>query len=259
MEPTLQREHRDNGDVVILGIRGRTELNLLGRETMLALGEVLHELADDEAVRAIVLRSALPSARGWIGGADLRELAVLDRVTAESFIRAVHGVCEALRRCSAPALAAIEGYCLGAGLEIAAACDIRIAAAGASFGMPEVRVGVPSVVEAALLPQLIGWGKTRELLLRGHVIEATEAHRIGLIEQLASATELEHVVAQIVDDILAGGPYAITTQKRLINYWEEVSLGTAIEAGVAAFRAAYETNEPQDYCARFFARKPTKS
>ena len=101
-----------------------------------------------------------------IGGADIKEMARLDQKSAEKFITGLRDLCEAVRIFPAPVIACLPGWCLGGGLEVAAACDFRIAAHDAKFAMPEVRVGIPSVIHAALLPRLIGWGRTRWLVMR---------------------------------------------------------------------------------------------
>ena len=153
-----------------------------------------------------------------------------------------------------PVIAVMQGYCLGAGLEIAAACDIRVADKSLHCGMPEVRVGVPSVVQAALLPGLIGWGKTRELLLRGNIVDAEESARIGLVQQLTSAEALESTVQEIIDDLLEAGPQALRSQKSLFLQWEEQFISGAVEAGVDAFVEAYAGDEPREKTAAFFNR-----
>ncbi len=239
------------GEVAQLTLQGRTGLNVVGSGCLRQATAALQALAGEPALRCAVLRG--PDARAFIGGADLKELGTLTRDTAEGFIRSIHDLCAAIRQCPVPVIACIEGYCIGGGLEIAAACDFRIAADTGRFGMPEVRVGVPSVIEAALLPGLIGWGRTRELLLRGHLIDAHEALRIGLVEHCVTPETLEATVDAAVADILAGAPGAIRAQKRLIARWEEASPAAAIEAGVDAFVAAYRGPEPADYVARFFA------
>jgi enoyl-CoA hydratase/carnithine racemase len=121
--------------------------------------------------------------------------------------------------------------------------------------MPEVQVGVPSVVEAALLPHLIGFGKTRELVLRGNLIDAQEAYRIGLVEQLVDTDALDAAIAAAVNDILTAAPNAIRLQKSLCREWEHLSPQGAIDAGLRAFAAAYSTDEPRTYCQRFFDKK----
>ncbi len=154
-----------------------------------------------------------------------------------------------------PVLARIQGFTLGAGLELVAACDLRIAAASARFGMPEVRLGIPSVVEAALLPGLVGWGRTRQLLLLGEVYEADEAARWGLLERVVPDEELDAAVDEWLDALLLATPRAIRLQKALIRKWEDLPVSDAIRAGIDAFASAYETDEPARAMAAFRAER----
>src|SRR5438046_7155429 len=110
-----------------------------------------------------------------IGGADIKEMAKLDQASADAFITRLRDLCEAVRQFPAPVIARLPGWCLGGGLEVAAACDFRIAAHDAMFGMPEVKVGIPSVIHAALLPRLIGWGRARWLVMTAENIDAPTA------------------------------------------------------------------------------------
>jgi enoyl-CoA hydratase len=154
-----------------------------------------------------------------------------------------------------PVIARISGYALGAGLEVAAACDLRIAEEGARFGMPEVKVGIPSVIEAALLPSLIGWGRTRRLLFTGETIDATEAESWGLIDWTVPSFGLDSEVEKVLSAILACGPNAIRLQKALIREWEDLPLAQAIERGITRFADAYATDEPKRMMQLFLASK----
>jgi enoyl-CoA hydratase len=142
---------------------------------------------------------------------------------------------------------------LGAGLELAASCDIRVASTDSHFGMPEVRIGLPSVVEAAVLPQLIGWGRTRQLLLTAENIDAATAARWGLVEELAAPAELNAAVSALVDPIVASGPRAIRLQKQLIADWEEMAPRAAIARGIECFADAFNTDEPKRILAETLA------
>src|SRR4029078_6551281 len=104
-------------------------------------------------------------------GASIPEMAALDRVSAKDFITLVHRTCDCLRRLPVPVIARIDAYARGAGLEVAASCDLRVATTRAKFGMPEVKVGLPSVVEAALIPRLIGWGRARDPPMVGEIFD----------------------------------------------------------------------------------------
>ena len=159
-------------------------------------------------------------------------------------ITAVHVCCDAFRHLPAPTIARIDGYALGAGLELAASCDFRIASDRSVFGMPEVRIGLPSVVEAALLPALIGPARTRKLLLTGDNIGADEALTWGLVDCVVPAEELDDAVGTLAASILAAGPYAVRLQKSLILDWEEMHITAAVDRGIDGFVEAFATDEP---------------
>ncbi len=205
-----------------------------------------------DTARAVILTGE--GHRAFIGGADITEMAKVETpAQGQAFIERVHAACAAIRACPVPVIARINGWCLGAGLEIAAACDLRIALATAQFGMPEVRVGIPSVVEAALLPGLIGWGRTRRLLLLGETIGAAEMERWGFLERVAG--DLDAACAEWCDLIAHAGPEAIRNQKALIRAWEDLPLSQAIEVGIPAFAASWQTDEPRAMMAAFVNRK----
>src|SRR5258708_3205547 len=154
---------RDPRGVVRLTICNAGSLNILGSAAVNGVRDGLAALATERDLRAVVI--AGQSEKSMIGGADIKEMAKLDQASAETFITGLRDLCEAVRAFPAPVIARIPGWCLGGGLEFAAACDFRIAAHDARFGMPEVRVGIPSVLHAALLPRLIACGRARWLIM----------------------------------------------------------------------------------------------
>jgi len=239
------------GRVATVVIDNPTKLNTLTPDVMRALIDALDTLHADTRLRAVVLRGE--GERAFIGGADIRELGKLDAGSAEAFITLVHRCCDGLRRLPVPVIARIRGYTLGAGLEIAAACDMRVASTDSHFGMPEVRIGIPSVVEAALLPQLIGWGRTRLLLLTGDTIDAAKAERWGLVEELVTPENLDATVGQLVDSILVSGPRAVRLQKRLMTDWEDLPLRAAVRKGIECLVEAFHTDEPRQLMTQFLA------
>jgi enoyl-CoA hydratase/carnithine racemase len=223
---------------------GAKRVNVFDSVTIEQLTVAFERLATDDDLRAVVLRGG--QGQAFSMGADVKEMAALDVESAEAFVTRLHRLCEAVRAAPVPVIARIQGHCLGAGLEVAASCDLRIASDDSRFGMPEILLGVPSVIEAALLPTLIGWGKTRELVYTGATIDAAEAARIGLLERTAPVDELDGAVAQWVEAIATdASPAAVRLQKQLIRRWETLPLKDAIEAGIPSFRAAYESGEPQ--------------
>jgi len=243
----------DGGNIARLTIDHVPRLNVLGTPMLLNAIEVLESLEERDDFRALMITGA--GNRAFIGGADIREFSTFDEAHAVEFISRIHRVCELVRRLPVPTIARVRGYCLGAGMEVAAACDMRAADTTARFGMPEVRVGVPSVIEAALLPGLIGWGKTRELLLTGDMIEGEEAQRCGFLEALTSPEGLDSKIEGWLDSILDSGPRALKLQKGLIREWEDLPLGEAIQRGITVFGEAYRSDEPRRYSQKFFERK----
>src|SRR5579872_1756297 len=221
MPVSVVREARvEGGFVARITIDRAAKLNALDRTLMAEIIDAMTGLTDDPALRLAVVTGG--GGRAFIGGADIDELATLDADSARAFITAVHVCCDAFRHLAVPAIARIDGYALGAGLELAAACDFRIASDRSVFGMPEVRIGLPSVVEAALLPGLIGPARTRKLLLTGDNIGADEALAWGLVDRIVPAEELDAAVETLAGSILAAGPYAVRLQKSLILDWEEM-------------------------------------
>jgi enoyl-CoA hydratase len=246
-------EDRKLGAVARVTIDNAAKLNTLDSHLMIAFVGELETLAKRDDLRAVVLTGAGPKA--FIGGANIVEMATLDAAHAEGFITLVHRCCNAVRELPVPVIARVNGYALGAGLEVAAACDLRIAASNAVFGMPEVKVGIPSVVEAALLPGLIGWGRTRELLLFGENIDAATALNWGLIEQVVAPAELDAAIEARLDALLTCGPQAVRLQKKLIRDWENMTLDQAVRAGIESFVQAYATDEPARMMAEFAKRR----
>ena len=241
----------DSGDVRRVTVAHEAKLNCLNSALLEQLAQAF---AVDEGIRAVVLTGE--GTRAFIGGADIREMGAIDTPSgARAFITRVHRACAAIRACPVPVIARVQGWCLGAGMEIAAACDLRIAAGAAHFGMPEVRVGIPSVVEAALLPGLIGWGRTRRLLLLGETIDAATAEAWGFCERVVPLDALDAAVEEWVGMLREAGLRAIANQKALIRAWEELSLSEAVAAGIPAFASAFETDEPARMMGAFLGRK----
>ena len=141
---------------------------------------------------------------------------------------------------------------------MAAACDIRIATDDAHFGMPEVKVGIPSVVEAALLPRLIGWGRTSWMLLTAENIGAAKAEAWGLVEEVVPLAKLDEAVERLVAAIVEATPLAVRAQKRLMRRWERLPLDEAVQAGIDAMAQSVADGEHLERMTAFVNRKRTK-
>ncbi|MDB5442674.1 MAG: enoyl-CoA hydratase [Phenylobacterium sp.] len=256
---TVRYEDRLRGRVAWVTVERPAKLNSLSAQVMAGFTDLFDGLAADLSLRCVVLTGA--GDRAFIGGADIDEMAGLSGpAEARAFIEKVHGCCQAIRDLPVPVVARINGYCLGAGLEIAAACDLRLASDGAVLGMPEVKLGLPSVVEAALLPSLVGWGRARWMLMTGETFTADDACRWGLVEAVYPADELDLAVDALVTALLEPEPRAVRLQKALMQRWEDLPVSGAIAAGIEAFEDAFTTDAPGRAMADFLAqRKAAKS
>jgi enoyl-CoA hydratase len=233
---------RRQGGVATISINNAARLNCLGHAQITAFIEAVTALADDPELRVLIVTGE--GDRAFMGGANLHELGELNPARARNFLTLIHRMCKVLRDLPVPVIARVNGFCLGAGLEVMAACDMHIASDNAVFGMPEVKIGLPSVVEAALLPQLIGWGRTKLLLYTGDNIDAPTALAWGLVEKVVPATELDAALERWVESIVESGPKAIRLQKELIRDWEAMPVNDAIEAGIRCMYRAYQSDEP---------------
>ena len=250
---TVQTASRFGEGVALVTVDNTARLNCLSTPLIVALAGAFLKLAGDAALRAVVLTGA--GERAFIGGADLNELGAACTDSARLFITRLHVACKAIRDCPVPVIGRINGFCLGAGLELAACCDMRASAEGAQLGMPEVHMGIPSVIEAALLPGLIGWGRTREMLLTGVLYSAREALEMGLVQKVAPLADLDAAIEPWLAGICRATPEAVRSQKALMARWEGVSLDEGIYAGIDALADAYKTGEPQAASGAFLARK----
>ncbi len=243
----------DQGSVVRITLDNAKKLNTLNTPLIEQLTKFIKRHQNDEDLRVMILTGE--GNHAFMGGVDINELAGLTPKTAEAFIIRLHIMCSAIREVPVPVIARISGYCLGGGLEVAASCDLRVATADSTFGMPEVNVGIPSVIEAALLPRLIGLGKARELVYTGELISAEEALRCGLVERVVPEEELDRAVEDWVEAITNAGPKAIRLQKSLLRHWESLPLDQAIEQGIHFLAKAYESDEPRVLMKRFLKQK----
>jgi enoyl-CoA hydratase len=244
---------RDSRGAVRVTICNAGSLNILSSAVTNGVREGFERLAADRDIRAVIL--AGQSEKSMIGGADIKEMAKLDQKTAEQFIGRLRDLCEAIRRFPTPVIARLPGWCLGGGLEVAAACDFRIAAPDARFGMPEVRVGIPSVIHAALLPRLIGWGRARWLVMTAENIDAPTALAWGLVDVVAKKGGLDDAVENTVKALLECGSEALRIQKDLLRQWEELPLTESVNLSVGVFGRSFLTGEPQQLMQAFLNRK----
>jgi enoyl-CoA hydratase len=243
----------DGRFVATVTVNNPGQHNALGNAGKRELAEAIERVSATDGLRVVVLTGA--GDKSFIGGANLKEMPGFVRHDASEGPTLTHRVCEAIRRTPVPVIARVNGWCLGAGLEIAAACDMRAASETARFGMPEVLFGLPSGMEACLLPQLIGWGKTRELVFTGRHLDCAEAMACHLVERVAAPGKLDEAVEDWVAAILRAGPNAIRAQKELVRDWERMSISDAVQQGIRAVAAAHGSDEARGLMGAFLKRK----
>ena len=256
------REHSPGHNVATITFSNPDKLNVASRQLLEQLIEISTELGKDENLRAVVLTGAAPTspkkAPSFIGGADIQELNQLSSSEeAREYILRVHDACVAIQNIPVPVIARVHGFALGAGLELMAVCDLKIASKTSKFGMPEPKIGVPSVVEAALFPSLIGFGRTKRLVYLAENIPASQAEQWGLIERVVDdEAALDQGVAEWIDTLVSMGPQSIRNQKRLMRKWQFGTVEEGIQAGVDAIAETYADGgkEAKEYMKPFLGR-----
>ena len=206
-------------------------LNALSAGVLTELDRAMTELREDASVRAIILTGA--GDKAFVAGADIRELAQLTPMGGKAYAEAGQRIFDRIEQMGKPVVAAVNGYALGGGCELAMACTIRLAADTAKFGQPEVKLGViPGFGGTQRLPRLVGKGRAMELILTGATIDAAEAHRIGLVNRVVPAAALMTEARALAQTLAAGAPVAIRQSIEAINRGLEMTTtnGCAFEA-----------------------------
>ncbi len=252
----VRLEDRPQGQVAYVTVDNVEHRNRLGKSGKDDLVAAFTQLAANENLRVAVLTGG--GEKSFIAGSDISEMQKQDVAGQRIVGTKTHLACDAIRQLPVPVLARINGYCLGSGMELAAACDMRAAADHAKFGMPEVKFGLPSGMEACLLPLLVGWGKANELVLTGEMMDAPEAFRCGFLERMVPAAELDAAIEKWVVSICAAGARAVRLQKSLVRDWERMSIRDAIHRGIQVCAESRSTDEPVRLMQAFIDRKKGK-
>jgi enoyl-CoA hydratase len=244
--------------IVTIKINRPDKLNALSAVVLRELEGLVAELSADQAVRAVILTGE--GEKAFVAGADIKELAKLAPQEAIAKARLGQRVMNAIEQSSRPFIAAINGYALGGGLELALSCDIRFAADSAKLGLPEVTLGlIPGYGGTQRLPRMVGRGKALEMILSGAAIDAAEAHRIGLVDRVVPADKLMAEVTALAKTIVTkAGPVAVSLAKRAVHVGIEQSLETGLAFEASQFGVAYTTQDSAEGLSAFLdKRKPT--
>jgi enoyl-CoA hydratase/carnithine racemase len=252
---TLDWEH--DGQMAILTLNRPDALNAISRELAADLLETSAKLVDQRGVRVVIVTGA--GERAFCAGADLKERRILSAREKAEHTMAIEAAAEALAALPMPTIAAIHGYALAGGAELAIACDLRVAAETATFGFPEVKIGIfPGAGGALRLPRIVGDGAARDLLYTGRQIDAAEALRIGLVDRLVPAETVKASARELAEVIAANAPLAVRAVKRALNESHGEPFARAREI-VNAHRAALdETADYAEGLAAFAERRPPR-
>jgi enoyl-CoA hydratase len=198
------------------------KLNALNRKVMAELSACFESIQQDAEVRAVILTGA--GEKSFVAGADVNELAMQEPVQGKQTSTRGQKVLDFIEGLGKPVIAAVNGYALGGGCELALACTLRIAAENARFGQPEAKLGIlPGYGGTQRLPRLVGKGRAMELILTGEPISAQEAHRIGLVNQVATAKDLIAAAEALARKIMANGPLAVKFSMEAVNHGMEMT------------------------------------
>jgi enoyl-CoA hydratase len=231
-------------------------LNALNAATFAELNSAFDELASDGDVRVVLLSGA--GERAFAAGADIRELAAVNGDEGRAFSLRGQAVFRKIETLGKPVIACVRGFALGGGCELALACTLRIAAEDAKFGQPEVKLGViPGYGGSQRLPRLVGRGAALKLLLTGAIIDATEALRIGLVDEVVPAAELMQRAESLAGEIAAQAPLAIAETLRVVDEGLDVALDLALLREADRFGHLCDTADKAEGTAAFLEkRKP---
>ena len=230
-------------------------LNAVNIETVLEVEKVMHEFNDNKDILVIIITG---EGKAFIAGSDISRLAQMDALEAREYSQVGQRVLSFIENMEKPVIAAVNGFALGSGCEIAMACDIRIASEKAKFGQPEVKLGIiPGHAGSQRLPRLVGVGKAKELIFTGDVIDAAEALRIGLVNKVTTPESLMEEAENLAKKIIAVGPTAVRVAKTVINRGLDTNLTTATSYEMEAFSMLFSTDEAKEGMKAFMEkRKP---
>jgi enoyl-CoA hydratase len=232
------------------------KLNALNRATVLAIAGAAGRAVKDPDVGVIVLTGA--GDKAFVAGADIAEMAAYSPSEAQSFAHELNESFGALAGSPKPVLAAVNGFALGGGCELAMACHLRIAADGARFGQPEVGLGlIPGAGGTQRLQRLVGRGRALDLILTGDMIDAAEALRIGLVERVVPAGELRGAVVEYAKKLLSKGPLALARALDAVLSGGEMALPEALRLEASLFGLCFATEDMREGTRAFVEkRKP---
>ncbi|WP_282173911.1 enoyl-CoA hydratase/isomerase family protein [Cytobacillus firmus] len=238
--------------VMWLTINRPEQRNALNQETLQELGDAFSWAEVNDEVKCIIIQGA--GEKSFAAGADIKQLH--ERKMLEALIPGMQGFYKKIEQSSKVTIAAVKGYALGGGCELALACDIRIAAKGAKFGLPELNLGIiPGAGGTQRLSRVVGKGRALDMILTGKIIDGEEAERIGLVTYLTADDELDAKAEKVASQILKKGPIAIKLAKLAVHKGFDIDLETAMLIEKLSQAVAFGTEDKREGTAAFLEKR----
>lgn len=248
--------YEKNEGIGIITLTRSKSMNAISREFISELDQLFDEIARDDEISAVIITG---SEKVFCAGADIKEVCeIRSPMEAHLFVTSVQLVFNKIERLDKPVIAAVSGLALGGGCELALACDLRIAAENATFGQPEIKIGViPGAGGTQRLPRLVGLGRAKELLFTGDTIDAQEAYRIGLVNKVVPVEVLMSETKKMALKLTKQPPLALKTTKTVVNEGINMNIQSALALEARGFEILFSTEDQKEGMKAFLEkRKP---
>jgi len=248
----------DNRDRILwLTVNRPEKLNALNRATLTEISDAVEAAGNDDDVWAVVITGA--GEKAFVAGADIGELNGLGPVEAKEVALRGQSIFQQIERLTKPVVAAVNGFALGGGCELAMACHLRVASSNAVFGQPEVKLGlIPGYAGTQRLPRLVGRGRALEILLTGRNVGADEAERIGLVNAVCKPEELGEAVGTLLEKILANGPLAVAHCIEAVNHGLDLPFDDACLLEATLFGVGAASEEMREGTSAFLEKRKAR-
>jgi len=244
---------KENG-IGIVTINRPKVLNALNAGTILELDRLFDEIARDDSIHVVIVTGS--GEKAFVAGADIAQMAPMSAIEGRNWGKLAQAVFNKLENLPQPVIAAVNGFALGGGCELAMACDIRIASEKAKFGQPEVTLGIiPGFAGTQRLPRLVGKGRAKELLFSGGMIDAAEAHRIGLANKVVTPEELIAAARDMAGIIMSRGPVAVRLCKAAVNEGLDMDLESGMAYEAEVFGLCFATADQKEGMSAFLGKR----
>ena len=244
---------QDNGAVRVIKINNPEALNALNTAILKELDAAFTEVAEVKGILAVVLTG---EGRAFVAGADISEMKSKNAIEGEIFGKLGASVFRKIELLPKPVIAAVNGFALGGGCELAMSCDIRLASAKAKFGQPEVGLGItPGFSGTQRMPRLIGMGKAKELIYTADIIDAAEAYRIGLVNHVYEPEALMEEAMKMAEKIASKAPIAVKNSKEAINRGIQTDMDSAVAIEAYLFGLCFASEDQKEGMTAFFEKR----